>query len=117
MTKKKGKHILGESLIEDDPAILDLRVDKNDNSNNHEVTDEDEDADEDEDSSEGSDNSNGNIADYVVPKKRTKKELAKPKLSWFEENVIQKNIKEREDFAKKLGIDTIADELRKTAKK
>ena len=119
MAKKKGKHILGESLIEDDPAILDLRVDKNDNSNNHEVTDEDEDedADEDEDSSEGSDNSNGNIADYVVPKKRTKKELAKPKLSWFEENVIQKNIKEREDFAKKLGIDTIADELRKTAKK
>ena len=108
-------------MIEDDPAVLDLRVDKNDNSNNHEVTDEDEDededADEDEDFSEGSDNSNGNIADYVVPKKRTKKELAKPKLSWFEENVIQKNIKEREDFAKKLGIDTIADELRKTAKK
>ena len=43
---------------------------------------------EDEDSIEGSDSSNGNIAEYVVPKKKTKKELANPKLSWFEENVI-----------------------------
>ena len=31
-------------------------------------------------------------------------------------NVIQKNIREREELAKKLGIDTIADELKKTAK-
>ena len=112
-TKKKEKHILGESLIEDDPAIVDLRVDTNDNNDNsnHEVTDS-----EDENSIEGSDSSNGNIAEYVVPKKKIKKELLNPKLSWFEENVIQKNIKEREEFAKKLGIDKIADELRKTAK-
>ena len=85
--------------------------DNNDNSN-HDITDN-----EDEDSIEGSDSSNGNIAEYVVPKKNTKKELANPKLSWFEENGIQKNIKARDEFAKKLGIDAIADELRKTAKK
>ena len=113
ITKKKEKHILGESLIEDDPAIFDLRVDTNDNNDNsnHEVTDS-----EDENSIEGSDSSKGNIAEYVVPKKKTKKELSNPKLSWFEENVIQKNIKEREEFAKKIGIDKITDEVRKTAK-
>ena len=53
-------------------------LDNNDNSN-HEVTDK-----EDGDSIEGSDSSNGNIAEYVVPKKKTKKELTTPKLSWFE---------------------------------
>ena len=90
-----------------------MRVDTNDNNDNsnHEVTDS-----EDENSIEGSDSSNGNIAEYVVPKKKIKKELLNPKLSWFEENVIQKNIKEREEFAKKIGIDKIADEVRKTAK-
>ena len=31
-----------------------------------------------------------------------KKELANPKLSWFEENVIRKNTKEREEFTKKI---------------
>lgn len=51
-------------------------------------------------------------------RKKIKKELANPKLSWFEENVIQQNTKEREEFTKKnLGINTIADKLRKTAKK
>ena len=70
----------------------------NDNSN-HKVTDK-----ENEYAIEGSDSSNGNIAEYVVPKKNTKKELANPKLSWFEENGIQKNIKARDEFAKKLGI-------------
>ena len=49
-------------------------------------------------------------------KKQKKKQLANPKLSWFEENVIRKNIEEREELAKKLGIDNIAEELRKTAK-
>ena len=57
---------------------------------------------EDKDSIEGSDSSNGNIAECVVPKKKSKKELANPKLSWFEENVIQKNTKEREEFTKKI---------------
>ena len=55
---------------------------------------------EDEDSIEGSDSSNGNIAEYVVPKKTIKRELA---ISWFEENVIQKNTKEREEFTKILA--------------
>ena len=45
-----------------------------------------------------------------------KKQLANPELSWFEVNVIQKNIREREELAKKLGIDTIAAELKKTSK-
>ena len=54
--------------------------------------------------------------DCDVPRKKTKKQLANPKLSWFEENVIRKNIEERKELAKKLGIDDIAEELRKTAK-
>ena len=66
------------SLIEDNTAIVDLKVDTNDtnDNSNHEVTDR-----EDENSIEGSDSSNGNIAEHDVPKKKTKKELSNPKLS------------------------------------
>ena len=45
------------------------------------------------------------------------KQLANPKLSCFEENVIKKNIKEREELAKELGIDNIPTEFRNTAKR
>ena len=49
-------------------------------------------------------------------RKQQQKKLANPELSWFDINVIQKNIREHEELAKKLGIDTIADELKKTAR-
>ena len=107
--KKNKKRILGESLLEDDPAILDLRVDSNDNN---EKTNEDSTDDESEDDWEDVNEK----TDYDVPRKKTKKQLANLKLSWFEENVIRKNIEERKELAKKLGIDDIAEELRKTAK-
>ena len=107
--KKNKKRILGESLLEDDPAILDLRVDSNDNN---EKTNEDSTDDESEDDWEDVNEK----TDYDVPRKKTKKQLANPKLSWFEENVIRKNIEERKELLKKLGIDDIAEELRKTAK-
>ena len=95
--------------MEDDPAILGLRVDTNDN-NSEECQDMNYIEESDE---EGEDE---NSEDDAVPSKKTKKQLANPELSWFEINVIQKNIREREELAKKLGIDTIADELKKTAK-
>ena len=110
--RKNKKRILGESLIEDDPAILDLRVDSNDNNDEGNKTATD---DESEDDWEDSDEKTDDVD--VVPKKKTKKQLANPKLSWFEENVIKKNIKEREELAKKLGIDNIADEFRNAAKR
>ena len=95
--------------MEDNPAILDLRVDSNDNN---EKTNEDSTDDESEDDWEDVNEK----TDYDVPRKKTKKQLANSKLSWFEENVIRKNIEERKELAKKLGIDDIAEELRKTAK-
>ena len=54
--------------------------------------------------------------DAVPSQKTTTKKLVNPELSWFEINVIQKNIREHEELAKKLGIDTIADEHKKTAR-
>ena len=93
--KKTLPKILGESILDDDPAILALRVDTNDSNgedmNYYEESDE-EGKDEDSD-------------DDAVPSKKTKKQLANPELSWFEINVIQKNIREWEELAKKLGID------------
>ena len=110
--RKNEKRILGESLIEDDPVILDWRVDSNDNNDEGNKTATD---DESEDDWEDSDEKTDDVD--VVPKKKTKKQLANPKLLWFEENVIKKNIKEREELAKKLGIDNIADEFRNAAKR
>ena len=58
-------------------------------------------------------------SDEEVPSKKSKSKcqnLLNPKLSWFEENVTRKNIRERKDLEKKLGIDKLADELRKTTK-
>ena len=53
------------------------------------------------------------LLNMLFLRKKTKKELANSQLSWFEENT-----KEREEFTKEnLGIDTIANKLRKTAKK
>ena len=119
--KKNKRRILGESLLEDDPAIIDLRVDSNDNNEktNEDSTDEDLNLvyeDSTDDKSEDDWEDVNEKTDYDVPRKKTKKQLANPKLSWFEENVIRKNIEERKELAKKLGIDDIAEELRKTAK-
>ena len=108
--RKNEKRILGESLLEDDPAILDLRVDSNDNN-------DDENKNTTDDESKDDLEENDEKTEYVVPRKKTKEELANPKLSWFEENVIKKNIKERQDLAKELGIDIIADEFRNAKKK
>ena len=106
---KKTSKILGESLLEDDPAILKLRVDTNDNN-----SEELQDMNYSEDSNkEGEDE---NSEDHAVPSKKTKKQLANPELSWFEVNVIQKIIREKEELAKKLGIDTIAAEPKKASK-
>ena len=104
------KQILVESLLEDDPAILDLRVDSNDNN-------DDENKNTTDDESKDDLEENDEKTEYVIPRKKTKEELANPKLSWFEENVIKKNIKERQDLAKELGIDIIADEFRNAKKK
>ena len=42
--------------------------------------------------------------------------MPNPKLSWFEENVIKKDIEERKKMEKTLGLDKLADDLRKTSK-
>ena len=54
-----------------------------------------------------------------IPTKKKKQETKKvqnQKLSWFEENVIKKNIEERKRMEKALGLDTLAEDLRKTSK-
>ena len=102
--KKTLPKILGESILDDDPAILALRVDTNDNNGDY-IEESDEEG-KDEDSED----------DAVPSKKTTTKKLANPELSWFDINVIQKNIREHEELAKKLSIDTIADELKKNAR-
>ena len=102
--KKTLPKILGESILDDDPAILALRVDTNDNNGDY-IEESDEEG-RDEDSED----------DAVPSKKTTTKKLANPELSWFDINVIQKNIREHEELAQKLSIDTIADELKKNAR-
>ena len=132
---------MGESIIEDDPAIVDIgevNVDINNsrddvgNSNREDVEDyssnsaDPEGIAEDEASCSKAKNhrkckkkSFVEESDEEVPSKKAKSKcqnLINPKLSWFEENVIQKNIRERKELEKKLGIDKLADELRKTSK-
>ena len=71
---------------------------------------------EDKDSIEGSDSSNGNIAECVVPKKTLRRNLKT--LSYLSlKKMCSRRIIRRGKNSKKLGINTIADELRKTAKK
>ena len=48
--------------------------------------------------------------------KKTKKQSCNPELSWFEKNVVQKNIRERKELENKLEIEKLAEELKKTAK-
>ena len=66
--KKKNIQVLGESILEDDPAILELRVDTNDNRD---------------------DNDNDDAEDADIPKKKSKQQLSNPDLSFFEVNVMQ----------------------------
>ena len=42
--------------------------------------------------------------------------MPNPKLSWFDENVIKINIEEIKKMEKALGLDKLADDLRKTSK-
>ena len=70
-----GSEVLGESLIEDDPAIVELAVKQKDVKKVHgDVT--------------------GNVSEEEIPKKRKKKQSDKfvinPEKSWFEINVIDK---------------------------
>ena len=50
----------------------------------------------------------------ILTKKKKQQEMKKvpnPKLSWFEENVIKKNIEERKKMEKALGLEKLADDL------
>ena len=91
--KKPAGKILGESLLEDDPAIVELAVEKK------------------------LDDESGNV-DEEVPikwKKNTKSESChqSPK-SWFELNVIDKNVQERKEIEKAIGLSKIVEDLRKS---
>ena len=138
---KSKKKRLGDSILEEDPAIVDIgevNVDIDNNrddvasTNREDVEDyssnstDPEDIEKDEASCSKQKNhrkckkkSFVEESDEEVPLKKAKSKcqnLINPKLSWFEENVIQKNIRERRELEKKLGIDKLADELRKTSK-
>ena len=89
--------VLGESLIEDDPAIVELAVKQKDVKKVHgDVT--------------------GNVSEEEIPKKRKKKQSDKlvinPEKSWFEINVIDKNIRERKETKERIGLTRIVQELR-----
>ena len=137
--RKSKKKRLGDSILEDDSAIVDIGEVNVDIDNNRDEVEsrnwEDLEIDSrnkaetgDEEAPSCSKTQNRrkcNKKSYVeesdeeaeVPSKKSKsKYLLNPKLSWFEENVIQKNIRERKELEKKLGLDKMADELRKTAK-
>ena len=50
--RKNQKRILGESILEDDPAILDVRVDSNDNNDEANKATIDDDSEDDLEDSE-----------------------------------------------------------------
>ena len=95
--KKQAEKVLGESLIEDDPAIIDLAVKQKNVEKVHEDMTE-------------------NNSEEEIPKKRKKKQNDKvvinPEKSWFEINVIDKNIRERKEMEERLGLTKMVQELR-----
>ena len=71
---------MGESILEDDPAILGLRVDQNDNRDEQQGTYTNSAYKRNNDDAED---------DVDVQKNKSKEQLTMPDLSWFEVNVIQ----------------------------
>ena len=61
----------------------------------------------------------GNVSEEEIPKKRKKKQSNKlvinPEKSWFEINVIDKNIRERKGMEERIGLTRIVQELRNSA--
>ena len=95
-----GSEALGESFIEYDPTIVELAVKQKDVKKVHgDVT--------------------GNVSEEEIPKKRKKKQSDKlvinPEKSWFEINVIDKNIRERKEMEERIGLTRIVQELRNSA--
>ena len=119
--KKKKQKSLAASVIEDDPAIIGVR---------HKPKDDDE-LDSEQNDPEGSKGRRtrkksscflDSDSDNDEPSKKTKKKVTDslfPTLppSWFEINVIQKNIRERKEMEKALGIDKLSEDLRKGSNK
>ena len=87
-------------MIEEDPAIVELAVKQKDVKKVHgDVT--------------------GNVSEEEIPKKRKKKQSDKlvinPEKSWFEINVIDKNIRERKEMEERIGLTRMVQELRNNA--
>ena len=63
--------------------------------------------------------SGGNFLEEEIPTKKKKKQSDKlvinPEKSWFEINVIDKNIRERKEMEERIGLTKMVEELRNSA--
>ena len=118
--RKKARKLVPKStilefLVKDDPAILVLQVDSNDNNTDdlsntqsqkrnkqdEDYDDDSKESDDNDDFEEGDDNDDSEESVDDVPKKKTKKQLSNPELSWFEKKRNSEKYKRKERIGKK----------------
>ena len=112
--------VLGESILEEDSAILELGIVDMDNNRDIDTSDQIPKVVQRVQRKSEKKNYIEESDEEETPKKKKKeqeiKKLASPNLSWFEENVMKKNIEERKNMEKALGLDRLAEDLRKISK-